>query len=301
MTTSDWMRGTIIAAAVAFPALPAAAQERPVVAAANYPLAYFAERLGEGVADVIFPIPADVDPSFWRPGISDIAAIQAADVIALNGAGFATWPTKASLPRSRTIDTSQAFSDRYIRTETVTHSHGDGGEHSHTATANYTWLDFSLAAEQAATLSEAMIRQMPDDAADIAENRDGLIADLAALDARAAAIGEGADGVKVITSHPRYQYFGAAYSLDTAALDWDANTEPTQDQWVELEALISSTGASLFVWEAQPTDASRERIALLGIEDVIFPPLANRTTDLGFLDQMTKSLDDLETALTRLQ
>ena len=71
-------------------ALPLAAQDRPVVAADNYPLAYFAERLGSGNVEVLFLVPAKTDPSLWRPGISDIAAIQGADVIALNGADFST-------------------------------------------------------------------------------------------------------------------------------------------------------------------------------------------------------------------
>ena len=294
-------RSVIAATLCTLPALPAMAQDRPVVAASNYPLAYFAERLGEGVADVVFPIPADADPSFWRPAISDIAAIQSADLIALNGAGFATWPTKASLPRSRTVDTSASFSDRFIKTDTVTHSHGDGGAHSHTGVASYTWLDFELASMQASTLSEAMIRRMPDSAALITENRDALLAELAALDARAAEVGAGADGVTIITSHPRYQYFGAAYGLNTVALEWDAKTDPTDAQWDALQSVIADTDAGLFVWEAAPSEGSRARLAALGISDVVFPPMANRGDETSFIAGMTASLDALDAALTELQ
>lgn len=301
MTAHRLQRSLIAATLGAATALPAMAQDRPVVAASNYPLAYFAERLGKGVVDVVFPIPADVDPSFWRPAISDIAAIQSADLIALNGAGFATWPTKASLPRSRTVDTSAGFSDRFIKTETVTHSHGDGGEHSHTGVASYTWLDFELAAAQATALSEAMIRQMPDDAGIITGNHDTLLAELAALDTRAMEVGAGAEGLTIITSHPRYQYFAAAYGLTAVALEWDAMTEPTDAQWDALQAVIADTQAGLFIWEAAPTAASRERLAGLGIKDVVFPPMANRGDDPDFIVAMTESLEALDAALAQVR
>lgn len=155
------MRMHRLALALGLLAVPAAAQDTPRIAVVNYPLAYFAERLGGEGVEVLFPVPDGTDPAFWRPGIADIAAIQGADLIALNGAGFAQWTTKASLPRSRLVDTSAEFSDAYIKTETVTHSHGDDGEHSHTGTATYIWLDFELAASQAEALSAAMARRVP--------------------------------------------------------------------------------------------------------------------------------------------
>lgn len=297
MPLSTFSRRATLGLMLSTVAMPVLAQERPVVAAANYPLAYFAERLGGGAADVLFPVPADADPSFWRPGIADIAAIQAADVIALNGAGFATWPTKASLPRSRTVDTSASFSDRLIKTDTVTHSHGDGGQHSHTDTASYTWLDFTLASEQAGTLADAMIRQMPEQADMIAVNRDALLGDLAGLNTRAATVGTTAGSTAIITSHPRYQYFGTAYGLDISAVDWDANEDPGPAQWAALEDMIAATGAAVFIWEAEPATASRERMATLGLTDVVFPPLANRPAEGDFLTLMETSLQQLEAVL----
>ena len=145
MNTPRLTRRSLMGLLASTVALPAFAQNRATVAAVNYPLTYFAERLAGDRADVLFPVPDGSDPSFWRPGIADISAMQGADVIALNGAGFANWTTKVSLPRSRIVDTSKGFSDQYIKTETITHSHGENGQHSHTGTANYTWLDFGLA------------------------------------------------------------------------------------------------------------------------------------------------------------
>ena len=47
------------------------------------------------------PIPQDVDPAFWNPDVQAILAYQQADLILLNGAGYAKWVPQTTLSRSR--------------------------------------------------------------------------------------------------------------------------------------------------------------------------------------------------------
>ena len=116
----------------------------------NYPLQYFAERMGGELVEVHFPAPRDVDPAYWSPDPDTIAGYQSADVILLNGAGYARWVNHASLPRTRMVYTSAGFAEDYIDVEqTVTHTHGPGAEHSHRGTAFTTWLKPTLAIQQA--------------------------------------------------------------------------------------------------------------------------------------------------------
>jgi len=220
-------------------------------------------------------------------------------MIALNGAGFANWTTKVSLPRSRTVDTSAGFSDRYISTETVTHSHGDGGQHSHTGTANYIWLDFELAALQAEALAAGLIRRRPESEATIASNLESLARDLSALATSAKEIEAQATGKTAIAAHPRYQYFGQAYGLNIASMEWDANEDVSDAQWQDLQAKIAETGAELFIWEATPTQKTRDRIRELGLTDVVFPPLANTPETGDFLSAMTASVEEIKRALSK--
>ena len=72
----------------------------------NYPLRYFAERIGGEAVRVSFPAPPDVDPAYWSPPPEVIAAYQQADLVLVNGAGYAGWLDRATLRRSRVIDTS---------------------------------------------------------------------------------------------------------------------------------------------------------------------------------------------------
>ncbi|MEJ6392649.1 metal ABC transporter substrate-binding protein [Gymnodinialimonas sp. 2305UL16-5] len=273
------------------------AQQRLRIAAVNYPLAYFAERLAGDLADVTFNVPGDVDPSFWRPGIADITAIQSADLILLNGAGFADWTARTTLPRSRTVLTSAAFESDFIATETITHSHGEGGAHSHTGVANYVWLDFAQAALQAEAIATALIRRARADETAIADNLASLTRDLSALDAEAREIGGAAAEIPLIASHPRYQYFARAYGFDVAALDWDPHETIGEDQWAMLETLIAETGAQVFLWEAEPDAVALARVEDLGLQNAIFPPLANRPEEGDFLYAMSASLSELRQAI----
>lgn len=271
----------------------ATAADKPVVAAVNYPLAYFAERLGGDAVEVLFPVPAGRDPAFWRPSLADITAIQQADVIALNGAGYAAWTTKTSLPRSRLIDTSAPFKSDYIRTETITHSHGEDGEHSHEGVASHTWLNFSLAAKQAATLAAAMKRKLPDLASAIDAASPGLAKDLEGLNKAAQEAATALSGSTIITTHPRYQYLGAAYQLTIHSLEWEAGEAPTEAQWNELSALAARTGATILIWEADPPAAARARAKAIGLSDAVVPTYANRPEVGDFVSAMRKGLSDL--------
>lgn len=274
-----------------------AAADRLSVYTVNYPLAYFAERIAGDAAEVIFPVPPELDPAFWRPSIALIGEFQAADLILLNGAGFAEWTTRTSLPPGRTVDTSRGFAGRYIETETVTHSHGPEGEHSHTGIASFTWLDFGQAAEQARAIADALLRRAPDEAARFAEGLDALTADLEALDAAAAALPSPAPGTRLVASHPRYQYFARAYGLELASVDWDPRDAPPAAAWAELDALTDGAARVVMIWEADPLPETRDQLEARDVAVVVLPTLANRPPNGDFLSALATGIGHLRDAL----
>ena len=136
----------------------------PAVYVVNYPLRYFAERIGGERIDVRFPAPPDVDPAYWRPDEEAIASYQQGDLILLNGAEYAKWIEYVSLPPWTVVDTSAALRDEYISIEdTVTHAHGPQGEHADGGVAFTTWLDPTLAVEQARAIKAAFVKAWPMD------------------------------------------------------------------------------------------------------------------------------------------
>lgn len=276
-------------------ATSAQAQERPVIVADSYPMAWVAERLVGDAAEVRLAVPPGRDPASWRPTIAEIAQMQGADLIVLNGSGLADWVDRAALPRARTVDTGRAVADRAIPTETITHSHGAEGAHSHEGIASHTWLDLETLALQAGAVARALPRAVP--GADPAA-LDALEAELAALDARADALVAGPD-VPVIASHPRYEHLGAAYGLDVASLDWEAGAAPGAAMLDELAALAAETGAGVLIWEVEPPEEARDAVSSLGLAQAVVPPLSMPPASGDFADAFAAGLASLEAALAR--
>jgi zinc transport system substrate-binding protein len=284
---------------IVFSVNAAIAQDRPRVVAVNQALHEFAERLLEGEAEVVFPVPEGVDPSFWRPSIADISMIQSADLILLNGAGFATWIDRVSLPRARVVNTSSAIEDRFIVTESITHSHGDGGEHSHEGIASYTWLDPMLAIAQAEAIAAAVISRGLATEGDVEARLAELRSELTELDAKAQDALSGLEDVTMIATHPRYQYFARRYSLSITSLEWDAGAMPNDDQLADLERLSTELDARILIWEAQPPREAIELAEALGLQSVVFETWASQGTPDNFFDAYKQAVSGLSEAASQ--
>lgn len=281
------------------PDAPQSAASDPglAVAVVNYPLAYFTERIGGDDVAVVFPVPADVDPADWSPEPEAVTKYQSADLILLNGADYAKWVSRASLPARKLIDTSAAYADRLIPLEdAISHTHGPQGEHAHEGVAFTTWLDLALAGEQARAIAGAFEQARPDQAAAIRERLEKLEADLESLDVRLEAATAALGGQPILFSHPVYQYFERRYGLNGRSVHWEPDAEPSRRQWDEFEKLLAQHQARWMIWEAEPLPAVTERLEELGVSSVVFAPCSNRMEEDDFLQVMQSNLDRLEAA-----
>ena len=262
------------------------------IVVSNYPLAYFAERIGGSRVQVTLPVPAGADPAFWKPDAKAVGLMQKADLIALNGAGFEKWLVHVSLPKLKQVDTAEGFHDRYIHIDNaVTHSHGPGGTHSHGGTAFTTWLDFEQAARQAETLAQAMMRKRPEFTASFSENLAALNADLKALDSDARRILGGRTDEPLLASHPVYQYLARRYGLKLESIHWEPDEMPAAAEWEALAKLLAGHPAKTMLWEAEPSAAIAARLKTLGVAAVAFEPAANRPESGDFLGVMKQNLE----------
>ncbi len=266
------------------------------VAAANYPLAFFAETLLDGALPVVFDAPADEDPAFWQPDDAALARFQSAKVILMNGAGYSKWAEQASLPRSRVVDTSAAFADTFIEVkDAVTHSHGPEGAHSHAGIAFTTWIDFAQAARQLEAVKTALLPLLDDPAKKALEERAvTLSAKLADFDRRLLAAGEKLAGRPLLGSHPVYQYLSRRYQLNLKEVHWEPDTKPDKEALHELKDLLREHPASVMLWEDNPLEESVSVLKEMGIESLVFAPCGNRPEEGDFLAVMEANVAALE-------
>ena len=258
----------------------------------NEPLRYFAERIGGDHVDVVFPVPRDVDPAYWSPDGDAIAAFQQADLILLNGAGYARWVSRASLPESALVDTSAAFADRLIPLEdAVTHTHGPEGDHEHGGLAFTTWLDPTLAVEQARAVADAFERARPARAQAFGEGFDALAADLDALDRRLQAVADRLGDEPLLFSHPVYQYLTRRYGLNALSLHWEPDRALDLD---ELARVLDEHPARWMIWEGEPLAATVTALEALGVSSVVYAPCGRRPGAGDWLAVMQTNASALE-------
>ena len=263
----------------------------------NYPLMYFAERIGGNQVQVEFPVPGDVDPAYWNPDIVDIAAFQKADLILLNGAGYAKWVRKVSLPRSKIIDTSAKVKKQYIYSKNVvTHSHGGKGKHAHEALAFTTWLNFEMAAGQAEAIANALARKRPEMKDNFRANMDSLAADLRNLDQDIQTITSKSKSTPMIVSHPVYEYFTRRYGLNIVSVHWEPDEVPKQQQLANLKEILNEHPAKWMIWEAEPDSKSVEKLKAIGVESLVFNPCGNLPEQGDFMSVMRRNAENLRNA-----
>lgn len=269
----------------------------PVVYAVNYPLEYFARRIGGHEIKVVFDAPKDVDPAFWQPTDDQIASMQNAGLILMNGASYSKWADKASLPEAKVLDTSSAFQGKFIvMKNAVSHSHGKQGEHSHDGISFTTWIDFQQAIMQADAICEACKSLKPNAEAveQFALNFDAIKIDLLALDTRMLDVGKKLAGRPVVASHPVYHYWARRYGINLQTVLWEPEEVPTEAQIEDLKKILAAHPAKLMIWEGEPAKESVEKLKALGLDSVVFSPCANSPATGDFLSVMRDNVAAME-------
>lgn len=299
-TTLALLACTLVAPSCGGGDAPPPRELEDVVLTTFYPATYFAERIAGDHVPVECPLPAGADPIFWSPPREVVQRFQAARLVVVNGASFEKWVETVSLPASRTVDASAGFSDRFLQfEEQFVHSHGPAGEHTHEGIDGHTWLAPSLAILQARAIRDGLAEAFPDHAATYDENLDGLVADLQALGERARALGERLADVRLLASHPAYEYLAREAGWEVVNLDFDP-AAPLSSLWVTQlrEAMDGSSGAVL-LWESTPLDATVETLAdVHHVKSVVFSPGETGPGESAdYIALMNANLTALESAL----
>ena len=271
----------------------------------NYPLGYFATRIGGERIRVEFPAPVDGDPAYWTPNDEVVEAYRRADLVLLNGAGYARWVPDAMLPADKLVHTSAAFSDRLISDAAMTmHSHDGGAEHSHgadesgeTTIAFTTWLDPRLAIAQASAIRDALSLRDPGAAQAFAAGFAALKADLEALDSDLEALFAELGDTPVVFSHPVYQYLQRRYSVNGISVHWEPDQAPGDDAMIALSSKMIRHPAEIMFWESKPLMETADLLETWDVDSVVLDPCGNRPTDGDYLVVMQANVANLRAAL----
>jgi zinc transport system substrate-binding protein len=268
--------------------------DRLKVISVNYPLHYFAQRIGGDLIKAQYPVAEDVDPAYWEPSAEEIVLFQDADLILLNGAGYAKWIEKVSLPPSKIINTSLPFKDNYIKlSEGLTHSHGPRGEHEHKGFAFTTWLNFNFAIVQTEEVYKVLSNLLPSSQETFSKNFQSLKNELTELNQKMMMSAAKFEGATLFASHPVYQYLANAYNINILSFHWEPDEMPDEFQWDRFNSLAKVNPSTTMIWEDEPLPQVKQKIVESGTQVVVFNPCGNKPALGDFIGVMKKNISNL--------
>lgn len=248
--------------------------------AVSYPLQFLTQQIAGEEIEVLLPFDQSDDPRKLRPTRETIESMQDSDLVIANGIGarYAKWLAVVSLSESKIVNTATrglALRD-YIQTkgESIVHSHGPEGEHSHPVMAARTWLDPSLAKKQASYIAKQLKKTYPARAEHFDQNLDGLQARLDELVAAMDPVGELAKEKLpiVYTAGSQFEFFArvAGFSIEPLKGFSQKNSDLSEDELlaaVKSQLLTKREAASGDGSELASNSINGEKLKLVLIDE----------------------------------
>ena len=202
-----------------------------------------------------------------------------------------------SLPLSKTIESVNLPPEELVKYEdSISHRHGPSGEHSHEGIDGHTWLDPVMAKLQSKTILEGMKHIWPVHGGAFEQNFNLLSADLDELNNRF----ESFQNVKLLASHPAYNYLSKRYGWDIINFDFDPAEPLDENQIKSLALALKKSARSIMLWEQMPLDAVKKNLKeKFSTNSIHFSPCesiaaSDLAKGLDYLKMMNINLDKLE-------
>jgi zinc transport system substrate-binding protein len=268
-----------------------AASDGVAVAAAFYPLAYVAERVGGAHADVTNLTTPGGEPHDLEPSVGVTADLTEADLVVYER-GFQP-AVDAAVDENAggvVLDAGSVVDLVPFREHGVDSDEDDP----------HFWQDPLLLADVGEALAEDLGEVDPDHADDYAANAADLRADLESLDEEYADGLAGCARTTVVVSHDAFGYL-ERYGVDMEAiLGLSPESEPTPSDLARLQELIREDGVTTVFSESIVSAKAAESLAqATGTRSAVLDPaegLTDRTADEDYLSLMRTNLAALEEA-----
>lgn len=272
-------------------------RETPLVAATNYPLKYFADRIGGKKIEVAYPPDAIDDCNLvrtWQPSAAAILEMQQADRVITNGSGFEGWLPLVPLRESAIVDTSSAIQSQLLEMNGKrVHQHGPEGAKTKNAPAFATWLNPELAIAQANIIKETMIDLLPSERTFFETNYKSLKADLEGLNESLTKLASPVLSGHGFAAQPVYQYLGQTLQIPIRDLNWKSTDPINEAQWKTLDDAIGEQPAEWVLWDGAIPDETLKNFQARNIAVLQFPTLMDPPKSGDFLSQMQDSIQQL--------
>ncbi|MBI3251452.1 MAG: zinc ABC transporter substrate-binding protein [Candidatus Andersenbacteria bacterium] len=252
-----------------------------------YPLAFFTQQIVGDLGTVTTITPAGAEPHEYELTSQDIARLEGADVVVLNGANLEPWAEKMT-------DSLRAQGVQVVEVS----------EGIATGTDPHIWLSPALAKAGSAKISKTIASVDPLHVPIYQKNTQALAGRLDALDASYRAGLASCERKVFVTSHAAFGYLAAEYGLlQVPIAGLSPETEPSGKQLADIARFVKQQGVSVIFFETLLSPKLSQTIAReTGAAVMELNPLEGLTPDevaagKDYTSVMQHNLRNLQTAL----
>ena len=264
------------------------------VAVTSYPVYWLVETISGKSVDIIYNVPEDIDPAFWKPKDSDIAAMQNADLIFINGATYEKWMSSVELPYSKVVNTSKDSKNMFIIIKDAEVHEHNGVKNSHDGTDFNIWLDAYIFSRQADEVLKQLIKLKPEKTEEFTKNHKSLVEDVKTVFMEINKVT--GKQKQFFASHPVYDYLARANGWKLKNFHWEPEAMPSEEEWVKFKESLSHSKYMLY--EDQPSLAISEKLKSLGVKVIVFRTAGKTPPTKDLVKEMKNNLENLKKALS---
>jgi len=281
------------------------------VAATIYPLAYLAQEVGRANVSVTQITPAGVEPHDFEPSPPNLAMVERAKLLVLQGAGLDHWAENIAPDlRAKGVQTL-TMTEHFLLlpghdedVEVAWSSSGTGTVHEHSSGDPHLWLDPVLFRQQAALIRDALVAVDPAHAEEYRKNASDIAKRLQDLDAAYRAGLAQCAKREIITSHDAFGYLAKRYGFTVIPISGlSPEEEPSPKRLAQIADLAKAKGITVIFFETLVPAKLAETIAQeIGATTAVLNPIEGiteeqQTTGQNYLTLMTDNLQQLRIAL----
>jgi len=243
------------------------------VVASFYPLYFFASQIGGDKVEVANITPAGAEPHDYEPSTQDIAHIEKASVLILNGGGLEAWGDKVQEDlRDKNVNIVVA-ADGLVTQEVQ--EEGESMKDPHV------WLDPVLAKKEVQKITQAFVKVDPANTTLYQANAKTLENKLDSLNQSFKTGLQSCQQENIVTSHAAFGYIASRYGLKQVSISGlSPDQEPSPKQLADVAKFAKENNVKYIFFETLISPKLSETIAKeVGAKTIVLNPLEGLTSD----------------------
>lgn len=285
------------------------ANEKIHIVTTFYPMYEFTKNITKDKAQVDLLVPSNIEPHDWQPTPNDMAAIQKADFLVYNSPFMETWlsPIQKSLDKDGPlfIEASERIPLMEGTEEESDHDNdneeSDHHDEDHKQLDPHVWLSPVLAQKEVQTITDAIVKQDPENKDYYESNSLDYIEQLKELDELYRTTLDKASNKEMITQHAAFGYLAKEYGLTQVPIaGLSPSEEPSPAKLAELKEFAKEQQINVIYFEETTSPKVAQTLAgELGAETEVLNTLEGLSKEdqekgLSYIEVMKNNLKSLE-------